>query len=196
MRDDHMVTKKRKVVTGFAPGSLASDLLIMVVLCFAGVICKKLINPFANPITDALHVPGGISTSVSLMFLVIAAAITKRKWCASAMGLMQAAGALAMGSIGAMGFLLPVAYIVPGAVIDIVMLVGEKLKLSVSLKAFFANILGAVSAALFADIVVYHLPVKPLVVYICLASLTGAICGALAGVIAGPFNRRSNRKKM
>ena len=51
-------------------------LLYMAICCDLGIISKRLISPFANVIIDSLHVPGGIGTSFSLMFLVIGAALT------------------------------------------------------------------------------------------------------------------------
>ena len=191
MQNNNTVSKNRVAsVLRFFDGSLRSDLLIMVVFCFAGVLCKKLINPVANAITGALHIPGGISTAVALMFLVIAASLTKRKWSASAMGMMQAAMALAMGSMGSMGLLRPLAYLIPGIVIDLVMLIPEGMSgglFTSRAKAFFANILSSVSAALFADIVVFHLPTKPLMAYLCVAALSGAVCGFVAGAVVAPI---------
>ena len=191
MQNNNTVSKNRVAsVLRFFDGSLRSDLLIMVVFCFAGVLCKKLINPVANAITGALHIPGGISTAVALMFLVIAASLTKRKWSASAMGMMQAAMALAMGSMGSMGLLRPLAYLIPGIVIDLVMLIPEGKSgglFTSRAKAFFANILSSVSAALFADIVVFHLPTKPLMAYLCVAALSGAVCGFVAGAVVAPI---------
>ena len=183
MQDNNIVTKKKKAEEiGFNKNSLLSDFLIIIICCFAGVFCKKLINPYANLVTDALHVPGGISTAISLMFLVIAAGVTGKKWSASIMGLMQAGAALALGSVGSMGLLIPLAYIVPGVVVALIMLIGGNVRLSGRISAFIANILSSLSAALFADIVVFHLPVKALTVYLCLAALSGAVCGCLAGI--------------
>ena len=191
MQNNNTVSKNRVAsVLRFFDGSLRSDLLIMVLFCFAGVLCKKLINPVANAITGALHIPGGISTAVALMFLVIAASLTKRKWSASAMGMMQAAMALAMGSMGSMGLLRPLAYLIPGIVIDLVMLIPEGKSgglFTSRAKAFFANILSSVSAALFADLVVFHLPTKPLMAYLCVAALSGAVCGFVAGAVVAPI---------
>ena len=191
MQNNNTVSKNRVAsVLRFFDGSLRSDLMIMVVFCFAGVLCKKLINPVANAITGALHIPGGISTAVALMFLVIAASLTKRKWSASAMGMMQAAMALAMGSMGSMGLLRPLAYLIPGIVIDLVMLIPEGKSgglFTSRAKAFFANILSSVSAALFADLVVFHRPTKPLMAYLCVAALSGAVCGFVAGAVVAPI---------
>ena len=198
MQNNNTVSKKRVVsVLRFFDGSLRSDLLIMVVFCFAGVLCKKLINPVANAITGALHIPGGISTAVALIFLVIAASLTKRKWSASAMGMMQAAMALAMGSMGSMGLLRPLAYLIPGIVIDLVMLIPEGKSgglFTSRAKAFFANILSSVSAALFADLVVFHLPTKPLMAYLCVAALSGAVCGFVAGAVVAPIKDADEKR--
>lgn len=194
MQENNTVKKNRTIVSTLFDGSLKSDIFIMLVLCFAGVFCKKLINPFANTVTDSLHVPGGISTAIALMFLVIASGITGRKWCASAMGLAQVVMALALGSMGSMGLLMPLAYLIPGVVIDLVMLVPENRIISLMGKSFIANIASSVSAALFADIVVFHLPVKPLVVYLCLATVSGAICGFIAGAVSSSINKKKNEE--
>ena len=198
MQNNNTVSKNRVAsVLRFFDGSLRSDLLIMVVFCFAGVLCKKLINPVANAITGALHIPGGISTAVALMFLVIAASLTKRKWSASTMGMMQAAMALAMGSMGSMGLLRPLAYLIPGIVIDLVMLIPEGKSgglFTSRAKAFFANILSSVSAALFADLVVFHLPTKPLMAYLCVAALSGAVCGFVAGAVVAPIKDADEKR--
>ena len=190
MEKDRMVNKKSIVdIYRTIRHSLLFDISIMIICCVAGVFAKKLINPFANMITDAIHIPGGISTAVSLCFLVIARGITTRKWSASVMGASQALVAIAIGSFGSMGILMPFAYVVPGIVIDLVMLIPENGLFLTRMKAFLANILSSVSAALFADIVVFHLPLQPLLVYLGVSALSGAICGFAAGIIIESFNK-------
>ena len=191
MQDNNTAKKKKLTfVSSLFDGSLKSDIFIMIVLCFAGVFCKKLINPFANTVTDSLHVPGGISTAIALMFLVIASGITGRKWCGTAMGLAQAVMALALGSMGSMGLLMPLAYLIPGVVIDLVMLIPENKFFSLMVKSFIANLTASVSAAVFANMVVFHLPTKPLVVYLCLAIVSGAICGFIAGAVSSSIDKK------
>ncbi len=175
--------KTQRIALWFSRNIMVRDIVIMILCCFAGVAIKRLINPFANLVTDALHVPGGISTAFSLMFLIVASIVTKRKWCATVMGSMQALTALAIGMVGSMGLLMPLAYIIPGIAVDLVMLIPEKGLLTAGFKAFLAGILSSVSAALFADLVVFHLPIKPLMVYILLATVSGAICGGVAGIL-------------
>ena len=55
--------------------SRLSKLNFMALCCVLGLFTKKLINPLANVITEALHIPGGISTGFSIMFLVVAAEV-------------------------------------------------------------------------------------------------------------------------
>ena len=193
MQKKSMITKKiAETGSRISQNRLLSDISIMIIMCFAGVVVKKMINPFANMITDSLHVPGGISTAFSLMFLVIAAGVTSGKWNASIMGSMQALTALSLGMVGRMGILMPLAYLIPGIVIDLVMLIPGERSASIKFKAFIANIFSSVSAALFADVVVFHLPLKPLLVYICLAVLSGAICGFIAGAVLDSIKNRKS----
>ena len=55
------------------------ELIFFALCCDLGLFSKKLIGPAANLLTDALHIPGGIGTGFSLMFLVIAAAVCPRR---------------------------------------------------------------------------------------------------------------------
>ena len=162
---------------------LVYDCIFMLLLCVAGVLAKKAINPAANMVTDFLHIPGGISTALSLMFPVIGAGLTKGRWNAGIMGLLQGISALMMGSVGSMGVLIPMAYFLPGVAIDLMMLLPFKTPSGMRVKAFLANIASSLAAAVFADIMVFHLPAAVLTVYLLVAALSGAICGYAAGEI-------------
>ena len=141
-------------------------MIFLSLCCLLGLFGKRLINPFANPVTEALHLPGGISTAFSLMFLVIAAGITGMRFGATLMGIVQSALALGFGMVGSMGMLAPVAYILPGVVIDLVMWGGKRRSKTKILRLFIANILASVCAALTADLLVFHLPLPPLFFYL------------------------------
>ncbi|WP_036610729.1 hypothetical protein [Oribacterium sp. P6A1] len=159
------------------------ECIFMILCCVAGVLAKKAINPAANMMTDFLHIPGGISTALSLMFLVMGAGLTNGRWNAGIMGLVQGISALLMGSVGSMGVLIPVAYFIPGVVIDLMMLLPLKTPSGMRVKAFLANLASSLSAALFADVMVFHLPLNVLTVYILVAALSGAVCGYAAGEV-------------
>ena len=175
---------------------LIRDLVIILICSLLGVILKKLINPYANIATGLLHIPGGISTAFSLMPLVIASGVTNRKWSASAGALTQGAIALAMGTIGSMGFLAPVAYIIPGIIIDLVMLISSGEMFGKALKLFSANILSSIMAAIIADILVFRLPVKVFAIYIIVSALSGALAGVVASLVGSKAPSDTPRNSM
>ncbi len=163
--------------------SKLNKLIFFALCCDLGLISKRLIGLVTNVITDALHIPGGISTSFSLMFLVLAAALIPQFGCATLMGIVQSFLALALGMIGSMGVLSPIGYIVPGLVIDTVMLLARRLKLHTNNAMITANMLAALSAGLTANLIVFHLGGTALALYMAVSLTSGAICGLLAGSI-------------
>lgn len=156
-------------------------LIFMALCCDLGLFCKRLIAPAANLITDALHIPGGITTAFSLMFLVIAAAMFPKFGCATLMGVVQSGVALAIGMVGSMGALSPIGYILPGLVIDCVLLAGRRLKLACDHQMLAANALAGMTASLAANLIVFRLRGVVLLLYLAVALTCGAVCGLLAG---------------
>ncbi len=161
------------------------NLIFLTLCCDMGLFAKRLIAPVANIVTDFIRIPGGIGTSFSLMFLVIAAAIVSVRGCATLMGLVQSAIALALGMVGSMGALSPIGYIVPGIIIDLVFLIGRRTGKIGHATMVIANMLSAAAAGLTANLIVFHLSGVPLLLYITVALASGAICGTLAHVLAG-----------
>lgn len=157
-------------------------LIFMALCCDLGLFAKRLVNPFANLITDALHIPGGIGTSFSLMFLVVAAELVPNVFCASKMGAVQSALALGLGMVGSMGALSPVGYIVPGLVIDLVM--AKTSTLSRSERMVLANAAASPCAAAAANCIVFRLHGLVLLLYLSVAVTSGAFCGLLGAKIA------------
>lgn len=153
-------------------------LLFLALCCDFGLFAKQLISPFANIITDALHIPGGIGTSFSLMFAVMAAAMVPRFGCAVLMSAVQSLLAIAIGRVGSMGALSPIGYIVPGFAIDLILMLTKKLALTDRL--VITNAAASVFAALTANLIVFRLLGAPLLLYLCIAAASGALCGLLA----------------
>lgn len=158
--------------------------LIFLALCSdLGLFSKKLIGPAANVITDALHIPGGVGTSFSLMFLVIAAMILRRPGCAAIMGAVQSVLAVSFGMVGSMGALSPIGYIVPGVLIDVTLLATEQSRISFEGRAALSNALAAAAASLTANLLVFHLWGPPLWLYLSVALTTGTLCGILGSAV-------------
>ena len=159
-------------------------LIFLALCCDLGLFSKRLIAPAANLITGFLHIPGGIGTSLSLMFLVIAAVMVERFGCAVIMGAVQSVLALALGMVGSMGALSFIGYIVPGLVIDLLLTVTRKSPLSQRDRVVLANAAAAPCAALTANIIVFRLSGVVLLLYLCVSVTSGAIFGLAGGSIA------------
>lgn len=156
-------------------------LIIMALCCDLGLFSKRLIAPAANVITDALHIPGGIGTAFSLMFIVVAAGLMPRFWCGTVMGAVQSVIALSLGMVGSMGALSPIGYIVPGFVIDCVMWAARRLNAKTQYTVIIANMLSAAAASITANFIVFRLSGVVLLLYVSVALTSGAVCGALGG---------------
>lgn len=156
-------------------------LIIMALCCDLGLFSKRLIAPAANVLTDALHIPGGIGTAFSLMFLIVAVGLMPKFWCGTIMGAVQSAIALSLGMVGSMGALSPIGYIVPGFVIDCVMWAARKLDVKTQYAFVLANMLSAAAASITANFIVFRLSGVVLLLYVSVALTSGAVCGVLGG---------------
>lgn len=154
--------------------------IFMALCCALGLTAKKLISPAANLVTGFLHIPGGIGTSFSLLFLVIAAALVELPGCAALIGAVQSVLALGFGSVGSMGMLAPIGHIVPGLVIDAVLWLSRS---RAEAGVVTASILGSIAACLCANALVFHLWGVVLLLYAGVSATSGAICGFLASAL-------------
>ena len=156
----------------------------MALCCDCGLIAKKLISPVANVVTEALHIPGGIATGFSLMFLIVAASVIRVGGCATIMSIVQSILALAFGMVGSMGAFAPLGYIIPGIIIDLCLYVARKTSSEPTSGITAASIAASVSACLVANLIVFHLWGIVLLVYVSVAATTGAICSVPSGILA------------
>lgn len=158
--------------------------LFLALCCDLGLFSKRLISPAANLVTDSLHIPGGVGTSFSLMFLVIAAMLVSQPGCATMMSVIQSALALGLGMVGSMGALSPIGYILPGVTIDLLLLATKGLRDACEVRMALVNAAAAVCAALTANWIVFRLWGPALLLYVCVAAVSGTLCGLLGAAAA------------
>ena len=156
-----------------------SKLIFMALCCDMGIVLKKLISPAQNVITQALHIPGGIGASVSLMFVIAGAIVCDVPGCATLMCITQSLIALTLGTSGSMGAMAPLGYIVPGIAIDILLYVMRRCRISRVESFMIVNALAGTVAALAANIITFRLSGPPLWLYTSVAFGSGAVCGLL-----------------
>ena len=154
--------------------------LFMALCCDLGFFSKKLISPVAHLITGFLHIPGGVSTSFSLMFLVIAASLIPVFGCAALMGAVQSMLALFFFLSGSMGLLAPIGYILPGLALDLILYISRKMTNSSCPGIMPAMIVSSVTACLTATVIVYRLRGIVLLLYVFVSAASGSLCGILA----------------
>ena len=156
----------------------------MALCCDMGIVCKKLISPGANMITGYLHIPGGIGTSFSLMFILIGAYICDFFGAATLMCFVQSILAFVLGSSGSMGMLVFIAYLIPGLTIDCSMAILRHFSCQKKI-TFLAltNSLAGFSAALCANALTFRLVGPPLWLYFSVAATTGVLTGTLAACL-------------
>lgn len=152
------------------------QLVFMALCCDFGLVFKKVISPLANLTTEALHIPGGISTAFSLAFIVIAAGLVNRFGAGLLMSLVQCVTALALGSAGSMGPLAVIGFAVPGLLTDLCLLL-RRTAVPRDIPLFLACLLGSVSAAFCANTLVFGLRGPVLLLYLFVSAAAGAVAG-------------------
>lgn len=159
------------------------QLIFMALCCDIGMFSKKLIAPATNMITDALHIPGGIGTSFSIMFVVMGASICNITGCAIIMCIVQSALAVFLGSVGSMGILTPIGYIVPGIIIEISLFLLKRFRLISNNAIAITNALAGASAALCANVIVFGLKGLVLMLYVSVSFTSGLLFGYLGAAM-------------
>jgi len=158
-------------------------IIFLSLCCDLGLLSKRLISPLANIVTDALHIPGGIGTAFSLMFLVIAATVIPVAGSCTIMSIVQSVLALGFGMVGSMGALSPIGYVLPGVVIDLMTAAFKGRSIPITERMVFMNAVAAPCAALVANFIVFRLHGVPLALYMCVSATSGALCGLLGSKI-------------
>jgi hypothetical protein len=169
--------------------------IFMALCCDLGLFAKKLISPGANVITEFLHIPGGIATSFSLMFPVIAASVIPMPLCGTVMAIVQSVLALCFGMTGSMGLLSPLGYVLPGICIDMVLFISRRVTKDQSLGIVLSSIAASATAALTANFIMFRLPGIVLLLYVLVSATSGSVCGVLAAVLVKKLKPIINSEK-
>ena len=174
-------------------------LIFMALCCVLGIFSKQLVNPLANVITEALHIPGGIGKSFSIMFLTVAVEVARNQkdlekdrlfWFGGTlMGLVQGLLSLALGRVGSMGALMPLGFIASGIGLDVIYALAKLLRLNCIERMVFATSLASVLGSLIANLLVFHLWGAVLWLYLCVAALSGALFGILGAWVVDRLHK-------
>ena len=156
------------------------DLIIIAAMAALGIAIKPVIVPLAHLVSTPLMIPGGtLAGGLYMMWLVMAMGLTKKRGAATLTGIVQAILVMVTGIAGSHGAMSLVSYTLPGAAIDIVLLIIRHRVCCVKC-AFVAGILANVTGTVIVNMMFFSLPLIPLLLSIAVAAFSGGIGGLLA----------------
>lgn len=174
---------------GFLAKFTAFDLVIMAMMAALGVAVKPIAVSLVHIITGPLFIPGGsLAGGFYMMWLVLGAAVVKKKGAASLIGLVQALIVIATGVYGTHGIVSLLTYSLPGLTVDLLLWLTRQQpdkKIAMFIGGIGANLCGVI----LSNLVFFRLPLFPLLLALSAGALSGALGGLLAWLVAGRLER-------
>lgn len=168
------------------------DLVVISLTAALGIGIKPIIVPLVHIVTGPLYIPGGAAAGgFYMLWIVLGIGITGKIGTGTLIGLVQALLVIITGFYGTHGAASIITYTIPGLLVDI----GAKLLKGgfMSPAGFFVLGLAAnVSGTFLSSIVFFRLPLIPLLLSLCVASLSGGIGGLIAYKIVKSIGRQGD----
>lgn len=156
------------------------DLLIIAMMSALGIAVKPVVVPLAHIITGPLYVPGGVvAGGFYMLWLVLGYGLVNKVGTATLIGLVQALLIMAVGFFGNQGAVSLITYVVPGLGVDVLYTLlrgGPKTPWN----AFLGGVVANVSGTYLVSAILFSLPIVPLLLSLCAASLSGGLGGLIA----------------
>ncbi len=160
----------------------SQDLLYIAVMSALGLAVKPIVTPLIHLISAPLMIPGGsLAGGFYMMWLILAAAIIKKKGAAFLVGFVQAVVMLALGYFGNHGAVSLISYSLPGVAVELVSLVFRN-KESIYFHVI-ASTAANISGAIVVTILVMRLATIPLIISLLAASVSGIFGGIISRAI-------------
>ena len=160
------------------------QLCMMAFLAVFGMFIKPVVAPVFNLLTDFIRIPGGsVTAGFSMLFLVLATAVTGKFGTATMMGFVQAFIALNSGISSIVGLLVFITYSLPGIAIDTVLCTGFFKIIPLKNRMAVAGAAGVLTGAGFTNMLYYHLSFIPFLLFYIFGIISGAIGGRVAYII-------------
>ncbi|MBP7563949.1 MAG: ECF transporter S component [Candidatus Cloacimonetes bacterium] len=158
-----------------------NELLIIAILSAIGLAIKPVVTPLVHLISSPLMIPGGsLAGGIYMSWLVLAKLLVPKRGSAFLTGMTQALVVLFLGFFGNHGIFSIVSYGLPGLMIELVALLYHKRNfISSILYCLTANCTGALLIAL----VIFRMPLIPMMVSLGIASISAVLGGILAWAI-------------
>lgn len=156
------------------------NLTLIAAMAALGLAVKPIVVPLVHLLSTPLMIPGGaLAGGFYMMWLVLAAGLTRQPGSAVLTGLVQAILVLVTGVPGSHGALSLITYTLPGLVIDLFLLLIRQ-QINHRFIAFMACLLANLAGTALTNVIFFSLPLIPLL----LSLMTAAFSGGLGGLLA------------
>lgn len=165
------------------------SLILIAAMAALGLAVKPIIVPLVHLISSPLMIPGGaLAGGFYMMWLVVAAGLTRQRGSATLTGLVQAILVMITGVPGSHGALSLLSYTLPGLAIDVFLLAVRR-QADQRILTFVACILANLAGTLVTNVIFFSLPLLPLLLSLAAAAFSGGIGGLLAWELLKTFNK-------
>ncbi|MCL2671829.1 MAG: ECF transporter S component [Clostridiales bacterium] len=162
------------------------NLMVIALMAALGIAVKSVIVPLVQLLTGPLYIPGGVvAGGVYMMFLVLAASLTRMRGAATLCGLVQGIMVLIIGIAGSHGVLSILSYTLTGLAVDLLLLILRH-KGCCALCCFLGGMAANLTGTLVVNAAFFSLPPVPLV----LSLAAGALSGGLGGLLAWSITKQ------
>lgn len=167
------------------------DLVVIALTAALGIAIKPIIVPLIHIITGPLFIPGGAAAGgFYMLWIILGIGITGKIGTGTLIGLMQALLVIITGAYGTHGAISIITYTLPGFAVDI----GARISgyrfmnpICFLILGISANVVGT----FLSSMVFFRLPLIPLLLSLCAASLSGGLGGLIAYRIVRELEKKN-----
>jgi hypothetical protein len=172
---------KKRFLTSYS----VFDIIIIAMCAGLGIALKPILVPLSHIITGPLFIPGGaFAGGFYMLFIVVAAGLTEKKWAATLTCIVQALLVLITGVIGSHGILSLATYTLPGVMVDMLLLLIRHNGCG-PVCCLFSGITANLTGSFMSNVVFFRLPLVPLMLVLFSAAFSGGIGGLIAwGIVS------------
>lgn len=156
------------------------DLIVITMMAALGIAIKPIIVPLAQVITGPLYVPGGVvAGGFYMLWLVLGRALVNKNGTATLVSLVQSILIIAVGTFGNQGAVSLITYLAPGIAVDVLYMIFPN-GVNSPLGAFMGGAVANISGTFLVSVILFRLPLVPLLLSLSAASLSGGLGGLVA----------------
>jgi hypothetical protein len=158
------------------------EYIFIALMAALGIAVKPLLGPFVQLFTGSIGVPKGVlAGGIYMMFLVLPYGLTKRRLAATMTATVQAFLAIFTG-IGSLGLITFITYLPAGIAVDSIMLLFLLCRQprASAPACFFSGVAANLTGSLLVGLMIFAIPLVPLLLSLSVAALSGGLGGLLA----------------